>query len=485
MLIFIKVLLLKQDNNKEFDNLFRKMRDNQLILKHNRNDRKSFELILNLGRLEKLDNPSDKIESCYQYFWENINAEELDFCTLLEFIKFVGIQLDFSENEQQIFDTINSVGVNLTTAELLKNYLFCSDDTALYGQYWEEVFEQDAQANTYWFSPVTKDGKALIDIFLLGFLQIQAKALTPKERLGFEQISRMFRSYKKLLAKIENKNDFLRDLKLCASIFRENINPNISGERLTSQMDRINLIIFEGGLFSIIPYVVFALINAENNSEERDKILFVLESYLMRRMIGIHRSAWTTKDYVSLFGSQLILKNIVSARELAAHFNNYGASHLYYNPSDRDITLLLKTKAPTTKKVLLTLYLLDNKIRQNNGAEVLYGFDKYSVEYLMPIKWQENWPRPINEDARKIAVKTLGNMTITPQKLNNALKNADWQTRLEGRGRAKGLKSYSHFSLVKPLLHILFGMKIKFLKMTSGWQKELTKFGDCDGCLLV
>ncbi len=33
---------------------------------------------------------------------------------------FVGIDLAHEEDEQQIFDTINSLGVRLTTAELLK-----------------------------------------------------------------------------------------------------------------------------------------------------------------------------------------------------------------------------------------------------------------------------------------------------------------------------------------------------------------------------
>lgn len=453
LLIFFKVLLLKQDKNREFDNLFKKIENNQSILRHNKNDRKSFELILNLGTLQNIDKPSNKIESCYQYFLEQINAEELDFYTLLKFIKFVGIQLGVDENEQQIFDTINSLGVNLTTAELLKNLLFHSDEIGFYKEYWEDVFEKDAQANTYWFSTINKDGKALIDIFLFSFLQIQAKKLTPKERSGFGQMPAMFRSYKKLMSKIEDKESFLKELKLSATIFRRYINPEVGSERLTSQMDRINLIIFEGNVFSIIPYVVFILINTEGNLEERDKILFVLESYLMRRMLGIERGTLIAKDYAELFGSRLIFNNIVSARELKAHFNSYNMFHLHHVPSDKDITLLLKNKSQAAKKALLVIYLLDNKIRQDKGSDVLYGFKKYSVEYLMPVKWEENWGRPVNEEAREIAVKTLGNMTITPQKLNNSLKNADWQTRLEGKDKAKGLKSYSHFSLVKPLLH--------------------------------
>lgn len=51
--------------------------------------------------------------------------------TIMTNTQFVKIDLDEDEDEQQIFDTINSLGVNLTTAELLKNYFF-SRERALY-----------------------------------------------------------------------------------------------------------------------------------------------------------------------------------------------------------------------------------------------------------------------------------------------------------------------------------------------------------------
>ena len=41
--------------------------------------------------------------------------------------QFVRIDLNADEDEQQIFNTINSLGVNLTTSELLKNYFFSRD----------------------------------------------------------------------------------------------------------------------------------------------------------------------------------------------------------------------------------------------------------------------------------------------------------------------------------------------------------------------
>lgn len=456
LILFFKVLLLMQDKNEEFDTLFKK-RDGKSILQHNKNDRNSFEAILNLGKLQKLDKPRNNIEECYNFFIENTNKDELIFDDLLKYIAFVSIELESYENEQQIFDTINSFGVNLTTAELLKNQFFKNDEIELYNQYWQSVFESDSETIQYWNKVINKkDNRTLIDVFLFSFLQIQAqnKDFSPNDKRSFGQITHLLKSYKKFTPKIENKAIFFEELAKFATIFRESINPDIAEKRLETQLDRINLIIFESGLFSIVPYVMFVLMHYEYAPEQRDEVLFILESYLMRRMVGVDKSTFATKLYHDLFGYYLISNNIISANALKIHFNGYKDTNLNYVPTDRQIQLLLKNKAQTQGKAVLILYLLENKIRSQQNLEPLYEFDKYSAEYLMPIKWQRNWQRPLDEDVRKLAIKTLGNMTITPVKLSNSLKEADWHTRVNGKGRAKGFLHYCNNYLTRSILNL-------------------------------
>lgn len=170
-------------------------------------------------------------------------------------------------------------------------------------------------------------------------------------------------------------------------------------------------------------------------------------------MIGIDKGTLIAKDYAELFGARLIVNNIISAQALKIHLTGYKSNHLHYIPSDNDIKFLLKKKPQTQKRALLVLYLLDNIIRQKQDKEILYGFDKYSADYFMPIKWQKNWSRPLDKQTRQMAVKTLGNMTITPQKLNNALKDASWYERVNGKGKMKGLLSHNHLIIAKPILH--------------------------------
>ena len=117
--IFFKVLSLKTSNSY-LSNLFRlPMKNNEIALLHNHNDVAAFNKILNLTTEENIQTDDD-VTRAYTYFSSSIDITKLNFQNILTNVMFVGIDLGIDEDEQQIFDTINSLGVKLTTAELLK-----------------------------------------------------------------------------------------------------------------------------------------------------------------------------------------------------------------------------------------------------------------------------------------------------------------------------------------------------------------------------
>ena len=71
--------------------------------------------------------------------------DKLSLAQIRNNVTFVGIDFGTKKDEQQIFDTINSLGVRLTTAELLKNYLFDRRNANDYLTYWYDIFEKDEQ----------------------------------------------------------------------------------------------------------------------------------------------------------------------------------------------------------------------------------------------------------------------------------------------------------------------------------------------------
>src|SRR5699024_2511523 len=114
----------------------------------------------------------DNISKAYQYFKENLDEEKLDFLNIANLILFVVIDLSPEEDEQQIFDTINSIGVKLTTAELLKNYFFDRNDLKNYEENWKSVFEEDEEMKAFWDTEITagRYKRSLIDLFFYSYL---------------------------------------------------------------------------------------------------------------------------------------------------------------------------------------------------------------------------------------------------------------------------------------------------------------------------
>ncbi len=181
--IFLKALCLKNNSDNDFTETFKKQRDKSIILLHNHNDQESFNRIVNLesSTVFKDVSENDNILSAYNFFTENITEDDLenslDFFNILDNILFVGIDLGYEEDEQQIFDTINSLGVRLTTAELLKNYFFKRDELDNYNKYWKQIFEKDDETKIYWDREITTGRlkRTFIDLFFYSYLQIKVQ----------------------------------------------------------------------------------------------------------------------------------------------------------------------------------------------------------------------------------------------------------------------------------------------------------------------
>ncbi len=99
-------------------------------VEHSKNDKQYFDAVMNGADLEALPNQSHRILLCYAFFkdkLEDFSDEDLETLRsiILNKVPLISMLLSPNDDEQEIFDTINSLGVRLTTGELLKNYI-CS-----------------------------------------------------------------------------------------------------------------------------------------------------------------------------------------------------------------------------------------------------------------------------------------------------------------------------------------------------------------------
>lgn len=445
--IFFKTLCLLTDEDFLFTDTFKKRRDQSVILIHNHNDINSFNRILNLTALEEVNDKNDQILKCYNFFKQNIDIARVSAYNLLDRITFVGIDLDAEENEQQIFDTINSLGVRLTTAELLKNLLFNADEINLYDEFWRNVFEKDEETINYWNTEVGKDKRSFIDVLLYSYLQIKAQEnhlnISSNDISSFAIQANLFNSYKMLMKKYLNgdKQLLLEDLKEYAHIFKENFDPNIREKEISASpsMDRINLIAFELDTAVIIPFILYVIKNAPTESEKL-KVFESIETFIIRRMVAIQGDV--SKTYKGLF-THLINKKISTSDAFLKHIQ-LSADQRVGLPNDSELLGGFLSKKITNVQARGVLYLLESKVRDSSKHSTsLYGIEKYSVEHIMPKKWQNHWPATTQAEIRNRKIQTLGNLAIIPLKLNSSLKDSDWVTKKIGNGKSKGLLHYA------------------------------------------
>jgi uncharacterized protein with ParB-like and HNH nuclease domain len=447
--ILLKVLCLKNDSLRKFDKRFR-LDDNRTVLQHNHNDLKAYNAIMELNSIQPIEG-KDNISRAYQYFVDNLDSNKVDFDIVCHSILFVGIDLTADEDEQQIFDTINSLGVRLTTAELLKNYFFGRDDIEDYNRNWLEIFEKDEETKAYWDREITagRTKRTFIDLFFFSFLQIKIQdselGVKAEDKLSFSKVDKMFDSYKRLI-KIYYANDkrtILKEIREYAEIFRKAINADIIDDELPAEagIERLNAIIFALDTTTLIPYVLFVERNVPDVTL-RNELYHFLESYILRRLV----TRATTKNYNQLFADRLILNRVLSKEGFINYLGNQD-DKTNRMPADEEVVFAFNESVLTNKYAAGVLYLIESKIRnRRHHSTQLLGVNKYSLEHLIPKKWRNHWPfsdDKIAADFRDRKLLTLGNLTIITQALNASIRDADWSTKKSGQGNRGGLKKYA------------------------------------------
>lgn len=118
MVIFFKALCAKNGTNNLFERDF-VLETGDVALRHGKYDRQDFEKVVSATGCEPIEG-SSAIVLAYNYFLKNIDPEKVDRNTIKSNVQFVCIDLTEGEDEQQIFDTINSLGVRLRRRSSLR-----------------------------------------------------------------------------------------------------------------------------------------------------------------------------------------------------------------------------------------------------------------------------------------------------------------------------------------------------------------------------
>ena len=447
LVLFFKALCLK--TNKE--NLFERdfvLENGEIALKTGKNDCDAFRKVMEHTKDEPIkdDDNTTNIIKAFNFFLKNIDIEKVDRMIIQQNLEFVCIDLDANEDEQQVFDTINSLGVKLTTAELLKNYFYSNNDEIQYEKNWAPAFEKDDETKKYWNQEFEAGNikKTLIDEFFDSFFKIHINnshyQISSEDKNLYGRSDYLFSSYKDFIKKYCNgdKNAVLSNLFSYAELFRKTFDPSWKSRCIPKEfcLERLNVIIFGLKNTTLIPYVLFVQKNVSDYNERND-IFAILEKFIMRRII----TKENTKNYHKMFQS-LIANKVLSKESLLKSFNEV-ENDVALIPTDADLERCLKESKLNNLQAKGVIYMIETSLRDSKDSTALLGFDKYSLEHLMPKNWRKEWKMVSNEKERDATLQTLGNLAIITQSLNASIRDGDWTTKLHGKNKSPGLISCS------------------------------------------
>lgn len=458
MAIFLKVLGLKSNQSNIVERLFT-LDDGSIAIQHSQGDSEAFNKVMSIRELEEIDPGHSNILAAYKFFKENVNESKLSIQKIRNLAQFVGIDLTPTEDEQQIFDTINSLGVKLTTGELLKNYFFSKETLAEYNQMWKPAFELDDETREFWEQDVTagRFKRNNIEAFLSAYLQVKIQdpiyAVKSEDKIMYRRAECLFNNYKNFIAEYVATSDmdedmrkqkideFIYDLTQYSKIYKNCFNAEAlqSEVSATPSLDRLNVIIYGLDGMTTIPYLMFIQKNVNDDSEKK-KIYEYLESYLMRRLVcKTHNN-----NYSDLFTENLIGQNIKTVDALKEYIEQKGQSASLAMPSNLMVRKAFHNEIMPNKRAIGILYLIESKLRDSAMFSVaMLGFNSYSLEHLMPKKWRNNWGIAIDPENRDYVLQTLGNLAIITSSLNSTIRDADWDKKLDGTSSKGGLKKYA------------------------------------------
>lgn len=343
----------------------------------------------------------------------------------LKKLLLVDICLVPEDNAQLVFETVNTTGMKLSTADKIRNFLLMTvaptKQTQLFVDYWHPMEEDLGMASgnsqifeaffNYYMTSVTK--RQITGDYYEQFKDYYSE----NSALGTEEIVKQIRQYSKLYKRWReaDKNP-------------GRINQALSKVRATGQ-------------FKITPAILKLLVDNENGvvtDDEVIEILTIMEAYWMRRKVC--NLPTNTAGPVCLS----MLKSLYEADKVAAFKKNIkGLTWAQRMPEDWEMeSILLKLpiydiNSGTTKMILDRL--------ENNKRKEYVPTAEYTIEHIMPQTLNQDWKTDLGAEAERIHttyLHTLGNLTLTGY--NSEYQNKRFVDKKECKDKEGNQIGYKH-----------------------------------------
>lgn len=383
--------------------------DKKLRLKHIKDDNIAFEKLFTNREEEFI--PDSNITKNYRYFRNRlISLKEVTFDELYRAIKkliVVEIELKRGEDDPQlIFESLNSTGLSLTQADLVRNYVLMKESTQnqnnYYTKYWRNI-----EINTSY----------RVNEFIRDYLTFEERSIPNKDNV--------YKSFKRYTDKnYSNKSDKSVELLLMDmlkfseyyKLFTKCCTDDKQINAMVSNINNLDMTVCYPFLLEVFDDYSKEIIN----KDELIEVLYYIESFAFRRSIcdvptnALNKVFMTLgrdikkyndyrENYVNIF--KYILKN----KKLSQRF-----------PNDDEFAEKLVSRDIYNLKNKNKYHLLQSLESYENREKVdvinLISDNTLTIEHIMPQTLSTTWKKSLGDNHKVIYdkyINTLGNITLT------------------------------------------------------------------------
>ncbi len=375
----------------------------KLKLKPTENNKDALRYILNSTEGEEFKGYSKIIEN-FDYFKSAINAENFETIQRgLSKLIFVDIALDRQkDNPQRIFESLNSTGLELSQADLIRNYILMglsrTNQDKIYKSYWE-VIERNAKDETL--------NKTRVSEFIRDYLTLKNKEI-PNKGDVYTKFKEKYPT-----SSIDELEIVLSELKSLVKYYNKLINPKNEADReIKTQLEYINRL----EINVAFPFLMKVYEDYSNSIIEKItfiSILSLVQSFTFRRFIlGLPTNA-LNKIFMNLYDKIESDNYLFSIQKSLLQ-----RSGVQRFPRDTETINALKEKDVYNIKPKNRTYLLERlENYQNNEPVIIEGNSDITIEHIFPQNPDAKWKIELGTDEYNLIkenyLNTIGNLTLS------------------------------------------------------------------------
>lgn len=384
----------------------------------------------------------------YRYFRSRISEDNIN--TILKGINmliFVEVSLDrIQDNAQRIFESMNSTGLDLSQADLIRNYILMNlsarEQIDIYKRYWEYI------------ENATRVGiENKMSEFIRDYLTIKTKNIARKDDV--------YRAFKQNFPHqdIDKLEQVLSEIKQLAKPYSRLLSPSKESDKTIQQeIKNINLLEINTSYpFLMKVYDDYLIEKIDKGCFYR--ILRFIQTFAIRRFV----LDLPTSSFNKIF---MVLYDRIDQSNYEESIYKYimSLSGKQRMPNDNEIRETLKDKDIYSARGKNKEYLLAQLENYNNKEYVeIVGNNDITIEHIFPQNPNNEWKIQLSkEDYSDFALTylhTLGNLTLSGN--NGLLGNKTFEQKkyMNKDGKEQGYM-YSHLWMNS------------YLKTIDVWNKE-------------